>query len=325
VKNTQKEIGGFFELELPFFEGNIDSGALKFQSARAAFHTLLAIVKPARVWMPRFICDAMLQPLLDTGTEVVFYSLTENLDISQDVCLLANDWLLYVNYWGVCAEQERNVLQRFDRAKIILDRSQAFFSDKADVLACITSPRKFFGLPDGGLLFTRIDLQEKLKIDTGSVARCQHMLKRLDQSASFGYSDFKHAEVSLCDTSPKRMSRLTERLLFSVDLEMARSVRNLNFHYLHERLQSFNEGSLNFENSHGALCYPFMTSHPGMREYLIENGIYVATYWPDVLNRVEKGTVEYLLVTQCLPIPCDQRYSENDMQQIIDLIRAKLL
>jgi hypothetical protein len=68
-----------------------------------------------------------------------------------------------------------------------------------------------------------------------------------------------------------------------------------------------------------------MTSNPGMREYLIENDIYVATYWPDVLERVEVDSLEYQLVTQCLPIPCDQRYSENDMQQIVDLIRNRFL
>jgi hypothetical protein len=275
--------------------------------------------------MPRFICDAMLQPLLDTKVEVVFYSLTENLNVLEDVSLLDGDCLLYVNYWGICDEQEKKVLQRFDKAKIVLDRSQAFFSDSADVLACIASPRKFFGLPDGGLLFTRANLQERLDIDIGSVARCQHMLKRLGQSASSAYSDFKHAEASLCDTSPKRMSHLTERLLFSVDMENAQSKRDVNFYYLHERLQDINTGRFNFKNVHGALCYPFMTSNPGMREYLIENDIYVATYWPDVLERVEVDSLEYQLVTQCLPIPCDQRYSENDMQQIVDLIRNRFL
>jgi hypothetical protein len=229
-----------------------------------------------------------------------------------------------VNYWGICTQQEKNVLQRFDKTKIVLDRSQAFFSDSADVLAYVTSPRKFFGLPDGGLLFTRIDFREKLDIDVSSVARCQHMLKRLDQSASIGYLDFKSSEAFLSDTAPKRMSRLTERLLFSVDMKNAQKTRDLNFSFLHERLQDFNSARFNFENVHGALCYPFMTSHPRMREYLIANDIFVATYWPEVLDRVEKDTLEYRLVTQCLPIPCDQRYCENDMQRIVDLIRDKL-
>lgn len=325
MNHCKKEIGGFFELELPFFKENVNARALKFQSARAAFHALLARAKPARVWMPRFICDAMLHSLLDTETEVVFYSLTENLNVPDDVCLLDNDWLLYVNYWGICDEQEKNVLQRFDKTKIVLDRSQAFFSESADVLACIASPRKFFGLPDGGLLFTRINLQERLNIDMGSVERCQHMLKRLGQPASSAYLDFTRAEASLNETSPKRMSHLTERLLFSIDMENAQSKRDLNFRYLHEHLQDINSGIFNFESVHGALCYPFMTSHPGMREYLIANSIYVATYWSEVLGRVEVNSLEYQLVTQCLPIPCDQRYSENDMQQIVDLIRAKLL
>ena len=59
-------------------------------------------------------------------------------------------WLLYVNYFGICQHQERQVLERFGASRVVLDRSQAFFADPIDCLATIYSPRKFFGVPTEG-------------------------------------------------------------------------------------------------------------------------------------------------------------------------------
>lgn len=44
------------------------------------------------------------------------------------------------------------------------------------------------------------------------------------------------------------------------------------------------------------------------------------TYWPELLELCEMDSVEYNLARKLLPLPIDQRYGEEDMQRIIDVI-----
>ena len=71
-------IGGYFELEVGPRKSIAFRGAYRFQSARAAFLALLRAGKPERVWIPRYICDAMVLPLRYAGIDYVFYSVTRN-------------------------------------------------------------------------------------------------------------------------------------------------------------------------------------------------------------------------------------------------------
>ena len=55
-------------------------------------------------------------------------------------------------------------------------------------------------------------------------------------------------------------------------------------------------------------------------EKLINNKIYVATYWPNVLEQCNQGDIEFKFANNLLPLPIDQRYSIDDMNKIISII-----
>ena len=63
-----KEVGGYFELELPDFS-ELYPAALKFQSARAAFRALLQGGTCTHVLMPAYTCDSMIR----AADEAVFF------------------------------------------------------------------------------------------------------------------------------------------------------------------------------------------------------------------------------------------------------------
>lgn len=319
-KSLIKPLGGYFELELPMDVHRLYPDALRVQSARAAFRALLNAGRPNRVWLPKYICDAMLSPLIAAGIEVVFYDLDRQFGVAKSVTLDPQDWLLYVNYFGVCAEQEEKLLKRFNPTQVVLDHSQAFFAPPKACLATIYSPRKFFGVPDGGLLTTSINVTEPEGIDGNSIARCTHLLKRIDSSLEAGYSDFKAAEESLWDTTPRKMSNLSKRLLAGIDHKTVRQRRNTNFQFLHQRLKHLNGLDIDLSHVDAPLCYPLLIDGQTLRERLFSERVFIATYWPEVRTRVATDSLEYRLVAECLPIPCDQRYSESDMKRIIDLI-----
>ena len=309
-------IGGYFELEIPRAKPFIYAGALKYQSARAAFLALLRTSKPRRVWMPYYICDAMLLPVRLFGAKVCFYSLDEQLGIANDVTLKRDDILLYVNYFGVSLEQVEKVLKRFDPLQVVLDFSQSFFVGPQSCLATIYSPRKFFGVPDGGIIFTELPLCTPEIRDTSSVGRMQHLIKRLADSPDFGYADYQYSEASFNNVEPRQMSSLTNRLLSSIDFDSAQAQRNKNFLTLHQELGTTNRLSLVAEPN-GPLCYPYFSTNSNIRNKLNSQRVFTPTYWVDVLSRINNDCLESDLVNFILPLPCDQRYSLSDMEQIL--------
>jgi hypothetical protein len=137
----------------------------------------------------------------------------------------------------ICGDKVDALLQRFSPGQIILDYSQAFFSaPHPRALATIYSPRKFLGIPDGGLLYSRIPVPPPDKVDSGSFSRMEHLIKRLGDSPEAGYSAYQYAEESLDELSPRRMSGLTEKILASVDLRSVCLRRRENYQFLYTEI-----------------------------------------------------------------------------------------
>jgi hypothetical protein len=319
-----KAIGGYFSLELPISKNKLYPCAHKYQSGRAAFFALLLAGQPSKIWIPYFICDSMITPLQKVGVEFKFYSLNTRFEIVEDIQLGSNDWLFYVNYFGICSLQQQQILNQFDSSKVIFDHSQAFFAPPLNCLATLYSPRKFFGLSDGGLLVTKLSMHTPVEIDITSAERTTHLIKRLALSPESGYADYQTAEKSLEDFSPKQMSHLTETILASIDTNQVREIRNSNFRELHQHLKHLNRLNIDLATIDGPLCYPLLLDSIDCRPTLLSHRIFVATYWPDVMSRTKDSSVEQKLVKSLLPLPCDQRYSSHDMQKIINIIQLEV-
>lgn len=322
MSNLGKAIGGYFELELPA-EGCLPyENAFTFQSARTALLVALKASGAQRLWLPHFICASVIDQAKAGGLDICFYALNANLGVSDEVALADSDVLLYVNYFGICNGQVANVLARFDPMQVILDNSQAFYTAPGACLATIYSPRKFFGVPDGGLLITSMPIDMPDDVDTGSAERMRGLIKRLASTPEAGYADYQHAESSLVGAAPKRMSVLTERLLRAVDFESAKRRRRANFAALHVALGERNELTINLEQIDAPLCYPFLPRAAAFKAQLIEHRVFVPTYWPEVLLRGNTPQFEARLVQSLHPLPCDQRYQQDDMNRIIGLLMA---
>lgn len=314
-------IGGYFELELPQASHSLFSKFLKFQSARAAFFALLQAEKPNRVWVPNYICNAMIDPLQKLNIDHKFYSINNQFEINSNIELNDNDWLLYVNYFGICGKQVDLLLHRFSPSQIVLDYSQAFFSPpNSEALATIYSPRKFFGVPDGGLLYCQKAIQMPLEHDISSVYRTDHLLQRLAISPEAGYDAYRKAEAALsAEFEPKKMSHLSERILFSIDFDSAYEKRKKNFSTLQSLLPNNDPFLLNYNYHFSPLCYPYFSSNKDLRQKLISNNIYIPTYWDDAIIRLDEKSIKRY-VTGLHAIPIDQRYGSPEMEFIASII-----
>src|SRR5690606_17907189 len=232
----------YIELELPLYTVPKEYQDMRgYNSARGALLAVLQAKTPSKLWLPYYICDAVLQAAKHADIPVQFYSLDSDLSVEKTLQIASSEELLYVNYFGLCNHHCVTLARRFHPNRIIIDNAQAFYSLPLPGVTTIYSPRKFFGLPDGALLASSLDVTVSESDEMGSLSRSQHLLKRMAISAEFGYNDFLSAEQSLSVVSTAGMSRLTRRLLTSVDMVSSYQRRAKNFRYLHARLSGLNE------------------------------------------------------------------------------------
>ncbi len=312
-------IGGYFPLELPHQKEHWYPQSTLFSSARGAFYALLTSGQPDAVWVPEYICDAMLAPLKALQVPVKYYSLDSQLMPQTDVIPAEGEWILWVNYFGLCDAQEKKLLARFAPRQLILDHSQAFYSPPADCLATLYSPRKFFGVPDGGLLVSSLSVDVPRTDPQLSLNRSAHLLRRLAENAEYGFAAYQQAEETFSEV-PSAMSQLTETLLKTIDYQQCRVSRNENFQFLHQHLGPLNEYCFDHVGAGGALCYPFLNRNAGLREFLNKERIYTPAYWHDAAKRVIPAGIESDFINHLIPLPVDQRYDIQEMEFIVERI-----
>ncbi len=323
--SNDQAIGGYQALELPFIDANVVRGVITTNSARTAIKLVLSSLGAKKVWLPAYICDAVVEAAKDVGVPFEFYKLHSNFEVEPSLQLKCDEFILIVDYFGLCDEAVKCSRSRFAHNQTIVDCSQSYFLEPTDALATIYSPRKFFGLPDGGVLYsTDPRIKQPEQRDESSESRMAHLISRLTKSPEATYQQYLKAEQAISKLPVQGMSHLTERLLRSVDYQRARKTRIRNARYLHERLGQYNQLKLNIDETVAPLCYPFLPSvKTASKADLIKERVFVPTYWPEVLGRVEEGSFEWDLVTNGLFLPCDQRYNEDDMGRLISLLAIK--
>ena len=117
------------------------------------------------------------------------------------------------------------------------------------------------------------------------------------------------------------MSALTQALLCNIDYEDIITSRRENFKIYFDRLQASNGIEIPESSEYVPMVYPYFTSNgKKLKQSLIQNGIYVATYWPNVLHEMNLGDNEYQLADQTVCLPLDQRICKTDILFISDLV-----
>jgi hypothetical protein len=323
--NNEKAIGGYPSLELPFSKMGRNQATAQTNSARSAIKIILKSVNAKKIWLPAYTCDAVVNAINSLDIAFEYYEISPTFDVNTIIHLRRDEYILIVDYFGISSASVMRNLNRFGHKNTIVDCSQAYFSKHAGALATIWSPRKFFGLPDGGLLYsddTRIK-QPTTRDDT-SQTRMSHLISRLTDSPEKGYHKYLEAEQTIAKSPIMGMSKLTERLLNSIDYEPAKLARADNAEYLHKLLGKYNQLNLSFDPTIAPLCYPLLPNVNTIdRSELIKNRVFSPCYWPEVLTRVKEGSFEWDLVTKGLFLPCDQRYTKHDMDRIFQLLITK--
>ena len=314
-----KEIGGYFGLELSRKE-EYHQSMLKLNSARNAFRYILKAKKISKVYLPSYICDSVVEPLITSNINFEFYSINEIFEMCHNIKLKETERLYYVNYFGLKSKYIADLAAAYG-SQLIVDNAQAFFEFPILDIDTLYSARKFFGVSDGGYLCTDFITDQELEQDS-SMGRISHLVGRIDQTAAAYYQSYTSFENGLTDQPIKAMSKFTEAVLRSIDYKNIKLLRERNFLFLHSLLAKYNSIDIDIDILNGPMVYPFLWEDPLLRNELIKNKVYIATYWTEVLSRVSEDSLEALFVRKIIPLPIDQRYDLEDMNRIIKIIKA---
>lgn len=311
-----REIGGYIEFET-FRSPMLYDDGIKLNCGRNAFAYLIESRNIRKVCFPKMMCDSDDKVLSDYNLEVRYYSIGKDLKM-EDITLGDNEWLYVVNYYGQLTDEYIvSLKKKYDR--IILDNAQAYFHRPIAGIDTIYTCRKFFGVSDGAVLYTEAKLDRELPVDE-SYNRINFLVGRFERTASEFYGEYAANNDLFFEEPLKRMSRLTENLLRGIDYDFTENRRTENFRHYHEELASVNRLELNIPK--GAFMYPlYVDNGLSIREKLKEMKIYIPTLWPNVFDRCTEKDVESDLAENILPLPCDQRYSYDEIKYVIEAIR----
>lgn len=310
-----KEIGGYLELET-LIHREYYPELLALNTARNAFVYLCKARNIQKVYLPYFLCDSLAGVCRREHIDYGYYPLGADFLPQFDRTLGAHEWLYVVNYYGQMRRDQMEALKSA-YGNLIMDNVQAFFERPVPGVDTIYSCRKFFGVPDGAYLST--DAAELPLEADSSRERMAHLLGRYEgDSASAYYEAFQHNEERFDALPLRAMSRITHALLGAVDYDAVIRKRDANWACLHGALGARNR--LQLIAPAGPYMYPlYIENGAQIRKALVKQKIYIPTLWPNVLDfdgcELEKDYAENIL-----PLPVDQRYSEEDMRYLVEQI-----
>lgn len=310
-----REIGGYFELD-KYSMPMLHEGAIALNCGRNTLAYLIEAKGIEKIKVPKFLCDTVREVCEKEKISISFYSITRDF-LPEELTLEADEWLYLVNFYGQLDNDTiRGYVEKYER--VIVDHAQAYFQMPLENVDTLYTCRKFFGVADGGILYTDTKLEREIPRDE-SFDRMKFVLGRFERSASEFYAEAASNNDFFADEPIKLMSKLTENLLHGIDYEAVKQKRTRNFEILHEAFGKINP--LKLTVLQGAFMYPLYLEKGGeIRRKLQAKKIFIPTLWPDVFEHCDESELEYDYAKNILPIPVDQRYDEEDMKYIIKAV-----
>lgn len=332
-------IGGIFGLEEvqgvksytpPFLNGR----DIFLVNARSGLMLLVELLSPGQVWMPSYVCGSMLQAVDGSVTRVRFYEVNYDLSITSMKWIKniqRGDLVILIDYFGFSCESSYTIRAREQGAWVLEDACQALLSQDVGKNSdfVLFSPRKFLGIPDGGILtvnsglnFDEVILQSP-PADWHLKALFATILRRefdIHGGERRWFELFQETENE-CPVGRFAMSELSKALLMnSFDYSTIAERRIENYQFLMDELGDL---SLFPKLFPGVVPMGFpihVKNRDQVRRMLFDHGIYPPVHWP-IQGIVPEGFREsHKLADEIMTLPCDQRYSNRDMSRMTQLV-----
>jgi len=312
----------------------VSDRAVYMANGRCCLVLLIELLSPARVWLPAYLCPSIIAAVRKTGVPICFYEIDYNLRALPGFIsgVRRGDLVEVIDYFGFRASEQVMHHARESGAWLLEDACQAMLTEGVGTNADFTlfTPRKFVGVPDGGIL-----VSNREEIDFKDIP--------LEPPPSPWWMKVLSAAVLRGEFDLYGGSRRWFELYREIEEDMpmgryamsdlSRTLLNTAFDYASiARRRVENYQVLAGELSHLAL-YPGLASgvvplgfpvrlanRDEVLKKLYEHDIFPPVHWPFRGGLPEKFRESYRLLGDIMMLPCDQRYDREDMLRMAGLV-----
>lgn len=317
-------IGGYFGLaDRDLENGHYPVDGVRVNTARNALEYILRQLPDVKtIYLPFYTCEAVIEPLQKLALSYHFYHINMRLEMAEDIPMGEGVYVIVNNYFGIKDEYVAKMAKRYGE-HLIVDNAQALFASALPDVKAIYSARKFVGVADGGFA-TGVSELPIAMYEEDSTQHDSHLLIRKEYGAEAGFQAYRQNEKQLDNQPIRRMAAATGNILTHIDYKKVITRRRINFKMLHEVLGDDNRLPIPDMNTFACpMVYPFLDYRcRNWRTVLKEQRIFVPKFWPNVVN-FGHFDFEQDLAECIMPLPIDQRYKEEDMRRIINVILYK--
>ena len=306
-------------------------GGQCLRSGRDALKAIAREYSPRIAYLPALSCDSMVFPFEMYGHTVKYYRINNDYTIDVDGIPKEEEpaFLLYMDYFGLPAinDQELELLRSKGNIIFIEDRTHNLIQKRSSGFQpdyIIASLRKWIPVPDGGLLWGKINKSLETDVSFANQrlkAQCmRHQYFQCgDEKIKTKYRKiFSEVSDIMEKDEPSAMSAYSYELATKTDWEKVRTIRKENAGTLISILQASPHISfIQQEAGYSDLYVAFtIKNRDAVQRQLSKKGIFNTIIWP--LSEEQKNSCSVAKSTEenMLAAPCDQRYTADDMKYI---------
>lgn len=321
-----------------------------YRSGRDALKEIARMGAPQyrRVLLPALCCESMVSPFTMNGYKAVFYRLHKDYtaDVEDILAKITDDTVfLYIRYFGInplSTEEMQRLEQAAPKARWVEDRTHDLVIRRTEKTAVtphytMASIRKWLAIGDGGILSTDFEVGHSESEPQFAALRQTAMQQKtafLQTGDETVKTQFRHllGEASdLLDMSPipYAMTDASRDLLQHMDFDAIAAKRQNNARALKRLLKPLSDaGKLTFITDRpedSTLYFPVLVEQQtAVQQAAAKRGVFCPVIWPVPSEAEGVCPVAEYTAAHMLGIPCDQRYSEDDMASIADVMAKAL-
>lgn len=340
IPASQKIIGGKFGFPVELSEVRshpafLDGNPVLLLNARSGIKLVVDQLRPKNIWLPSYLCPTILSAIDRSISKIHYFPINSQLELSSLEFIdqiNANDILLIIDYFGFPADSEILTFIQEKGCMIIKDCSQALFSDfhSDNFEFHLFSPRKFLGVPDGGILHISDHVNVKRPLltpppDEISYTSFKALIHRREFDLYGGdrvwRQEFNQVEEYL-QPGYYRMSELSLLVLENAfNFEQICNQRRDNYLALSTMLSEIALFPTLPEDVI-PLGFPIkLQNRDEVQRNLFSKNVYPPIHW-NLDKFVPSEFVDsHELSQQIMTLPCDQRYDQDDMHFVAYAVR----
>lgn len=317
-------------------------------SGRGAIKLLLSHLPQVKIaLLPEYTCSSVIAPMEEMGVTCCYYPVNKDFSVDEGILFdliekFSPQMVYFQSYYGF--DTLKSIKQTYQLIQqkgmlVVEDITHSWLCDfnTTDADYSVASLRKWLEIPDGGVLLSdkhALDFdmngEESAMIVSEFVKASEWKEKyfsTLDPSdkEAFRQHYVNAKDLLQQDTTVYRMSSVAQSVLAQVDFGDIIKKRRENAAFLHQNIKSEWVAScgVKFTDDATPLYYPIYVKgdRKKLQQALAVNDIYCPVHWPVPSQAAQLiGEEGVYIYSHVLSLICDQRYDEDDMKAIVQII-----